>query len=400
MRSNDTECEPDGPRADRPLPDRPLPDRPLEDWLDYELDPALVARTPAEPRDSARLLVFDPRSGRVDHRRVRDLVEELGPGDAMVVNETTVMPARIRAERAGGGRIEGLLLGRTGARSWRALLRNAKSCRPGERLRLVGPHRRGEEDEVLVIEGRVDEAFAVRVEGGASADELLSRLGWTPIPPYILRARRDDDEEIDDDEDRDHYQTVYARPTDAPSVAAPTAGLHFTPELLAALAARGVDRIGVELQVGAGTFKPVEGRLDEHPMHTERCVVSAEARRRIDAACAAARAGRGRVVAIGTTSVRTLESMPEDAPPGDLAWETDLLIRPGYRFRRVDAILTNFHLPRSTLLALVAGFIGLEAMRELYAIAIRERYRFYSYGDAMLLQAPAPSEPAPITSAS
>lgn len=411
------------------------------DDLDYPLDETLIATAPAEPRDSARLLVYERRTGAIHHRRVSDLPEYLRPGDAMVVNETKVMPARIKAVRApagelehavqesgGGARIEGLLLERRGPRQWLALLRNTKRVREGELLRLIGP--RPTEGYGLRFLRREGEGAIVELEGGASADEVLERVGWTPLPPYITRARRErrssadpaeglpaegvpgevvegledgpaagSDEDALDGEDRSSYQTVYARETNMPSVAAPTAGLHFTPALLERIGALGVERIPVTLQVGAGTFKPVETeRLEEHRMHTERCLVTADALRRLRRAVARSRAGQGRVVAIGTTSVRTLESIPAsaveagfvDGATGEAAgesllFETDILIAPGSRLRVVDVLMTNFHLPRSTLIALVAAFIGLEEVRRVYAVATAERYRFYSYGDAMLI---------------
>jgi S-adenosylmethionine:tRNA ribosyltransferase-isomerase len=430
------------------------------DDLDYPLDERLIATAPVEPRDSARLLVYERRTGAIHHRRVRDLPEYMGRGDLMVVNETTVMPARVKAVRersssdgsdlaTAGARVEGLLLERRGPRRWVALLRNTKRLREGELLRLIGPGaadasgdagRREEIGYGLRFVAREGEACVVEIEGGASADEVLERVGWTPLPPYITRARRqrrssdqaapsiqlgedeggpDGEEARDEHDDRLRYQTIYARPTDMPSVAAPTAGLHFTPELLERLDRAGVERTAVTLQVGAGTFKPVEAeRLEDHRMHSERCFVSAEALRRLRAGIARSRAGTGRIVAIGTTSVRTLESIParaleaiggEGTPPatnvasnagisacageaetahcteGPLLFETDILIAPGSTLRVVDVLLTNFHLPRSTLIALVAAFIGLDEVRRVYAVATAERYRFYSYGDAMLV---------------
>ncbi len=366
------------------------------DDLDFPFDASLVARTPATPRDAARLLVYERSSGAVTHARVRDLPAWLRAGDALVVNETTVAPARIKALRSeGGARIEGLLLERRGPRRWMALLRNTKRVAEGERLRLVGPDASGRQGaeanqfELLFL-GREGEGSIVEVLGGASADEALARVGWTPLPPYILKARRDTgdaDDGHEDAEDRQRYQTVFAAPTDAPSVAAPTAGLHFTPELVETLARRGVERIPVSLQVGAGTFKPVETeRLEDHSMHTERCMVSHAALERLRDVRARAIAGAGRIVAVGTTSARTLESLPSPLPPaGPLVWETNILIAPGHQPRLVDLLLTNFHLPRSTLLALVAAFIGLDELKRVYAIATAERYRFYSYGDAMLI---------------
>lgn len=368
--------------------------------LEYDLDDRLIATEPVSPRDHARLLVCEIASDgcadRIEHCQVRDLPRFLRPGDALVLNETTVLPARVKARRASGGLVEGLLLERIGPRAWWALLKNAKKTTPGERLSLIAPDGGEAADATLRIEGRGDERYRVSLEGTDAPEAILERAGWTPLPPYILRSRRAANDPATgalDRLDRARYQTIYARPTERPSVAAPTAGLHFTPELLGTIDGMGIERIAVELQVGAGTFKPIESAsLEAHPMHRERCVVQAEARRALRDAFERSARGEGRVIAVGTTSVRTLESMPEgparpEAPDdgAPLTWETDLLIQPGYRFRRVDGLLTNFHLPRSTLLALVAAFAGLDRVKALYAEAIRERYRFYSFGDAMLL---------------
>ncbi len=367
----------------------------LVDDLDYPFDPSLVAREPVEPRDAARLLVYHRATGAIEHRQVRDIVDYLRSGDTLVVNKTTVAPARIKAcrlDRDGreGAHIEGLLLERRDARHWIALLKNAKRTRAGERLALIGPARSTASAYGLVIHRREGNGVLVSIEGGESADAVLAEVGWTPLPPYILKARKDGgrvDDGHDDADDRRHYQTVFAAPTETPSVAAPTAGLHFTPELLGRVDAIGVSRIGVELQVGAGTFKPIETvSLADHPMHRERCVVPYDA---LTALHRVVERG-GRVIAVGTTSVRTLESLPSPLPNveallGSLVWETDLLISPGFQFRYVGALLTNFHLPRSTLLALVAAMIGLDELKRVYATAISERYRFYSYGDAMLV---------------
>lgn len=368
--------------------------------LDYDLDPARIATEPAWPRDMARLLVYVRATGAIEHRRVRDLPDYLGPNDTMVVNETAVAPARIkamrRADAGGSARIEGLLLERVGLREWHALLKNARRVKDGETLALVGPQGVDEAATLRVV-GRDGDGWRVALDGPETAEAILDRVGWTPLPPYILHERKvhGEAESADvDAHDRAEYQTVYAKRDDRPSVAAPTAGLHFTDELLATLAARGVERVPVTLQVGAGTFKPVEtDSLDEHPMHGEWCVVRLPALARLHVARATGR----RIVAIGTTSVRTLESLPvalgkteggvaADEGQGEpIVWSTDLLIRPGYRFRHVEALLTNFHLPRSTLLALVAALTGLDELKRIYRVAIDEEYRFYSYGDAMLV---------------
>jgi S-adenosylmethionine:tRNA ribosyltransferase-isomerase len=364
------------------------------DELDYPLDESLVATHPAEPRESARLMVVSRASGEVTHATVGDLPGFLAAGDAMVVNATRVIPARIKARRATGARVDGLLVeprSELGAGGWFALLRNAKKAAIGERLALEAPLETGEASLELV--GREAEGYLVRLGAAVEA------VGWTPLPPYIRRAREQGGEGDDaavEARDRRDYQTSFAvaAPRLGGSVAAPTAGLHLTGSLRAELKTRGVREIPVELEVGMGTFKPVEvDRIEDHPMHRERCLVPAASRAALAEVLAARAAGRGRIVAVGTTSVRTLESMPDAdaAPGGDLAWDTRLLITPGFRFRRVDAILTNFHLPRSTLLALVAAFLSedparaVERLHELYSIARRDRYRHYSFGDAMLV---------------
>ena len=308
------------------------------DELDYDLPPELVAQRPRARRDESRLLVYDRATGAVRHRRFLDLPEEAG-GALVVVNDTRVVPARLRLRRPGGGQAEVLLVEPLGDGLWEGLARPTKRLRPGMRL---GPLELVEH----VGEGR----WLLRLEGEPA--------GEPPLPPYITEPLAD----------AERYQTVYAR--EAGSAAAPTAGLHFTPELLARL---DVER--VTLHVGLGTFRPVAAAtLDAHELHSERYEVAAVAWERI--------ASVERVVAVGTTTTRVLETL---ARGGSLAGRTNLFITPGFEFRRVDALLTNFHLPRSTLLALVMAFAGIEETRRLYAEAIRERYRFYSFGDAMLV---------------
>lgn len=361
------------------------------DELDYPLPPQRVATSPASPRDSARLLVVHVDRGTIEHRTVRDLPALLEPTDALVFNTTSVMPARIVARRASGGAVEGLALAPVEGeeRLWRVLLRGSARLRPGERLRLESEEGSFAGD-ALELEARDGEAWRARfLEAGSAqpADprRVLARSGHVPLPPYILGARRERGEAVERPEDRRWYQTVYAHGGAGRSVAAPTAGLHFTAELLEALERRGTRRIDVTLEVGPGTFKPVSAEtLEAHLMHRERFEVSAAAL----AALRAQREAGGRVVAVGTTSVRTLESLPSPLPRpdcGPITGETDLLIAPGHAFRVVDALLTNFHLPRSTLLALVAAMVGLERLKAIYAEAIAGGYRFYSYGDAMLV---------------
>jgi S-adenosylmethionine:tRNA ribosyltransferase-isomerase len=307
--------------------------------LEYSLPEELIAQHPAERRDESRLLVYERETGDVRHRRFRELPEELR-SELVVVNDTRVVPARLRLERPGGGDAEVLLLEPlNGAGEWEGLARPTKKLRHGQRL---GP--------VELIEHLGEGRWRLRLEGEPA--------GEAPLPPYITEPLADPE----------RYQTVYAE--HGGSAAAPTAGLHFTPELLAKL---DVER--VTLHVGLDTFRPVTVEdLDDHPIHTERYEVREEAWERIRSA--------ERVLAVGTTTVRVVETLAAGAP---LAGRTDLLITPGFEFRRTDALLTNFHLPGSTLLALVMAFAGIEETRRLYELAIEERYRFYSFGDAMLL---------------
>jgi S-adenosylmethionine:tRNA ribosyltransferase-isomerase len=307
--------------------------------LEYSLPPELVAQRPAERRDESRLLVYERAKGDVRHRRFFELPEELS-GELVVVNDTRVVPARLRLRRESGGEAEVLLLERLNGRGeWEALARPSRKLRPGERL---GP--------VELLEPLGEGRWRLRLEG--------EPRGEAPLPPYITEPLGDPA----------RYQTVYAAMEG--SAAAPTAGLHFTPELLERL---DVER--VTLHVGLDTFRPVTVEdLSEHRMHSERYEVAPKAWERIRAA--------ERVLAVGTTTVRVLESLARGAPQ---AGRTDLFITPGFEFERTDALLTNFHLPRSTLLALVMAFAGIEEVRGLYELAIEDRYRFYSFGDAMLI---------------
>ena len=361
--------------------------------LDYSLDPSLVATEPAHPRDSARLMVVDRTRGTIEHSRVDEFPRLLRAGDALVLNRTSVLRARVVLREPTTGRTsEGLLLEPCAAPGhWRMLLRQAKRFAAGARLVLVDPHGRETADAVELV-ARDAEAWVARLVPGSEGGDvagMLERSGHTPLPPYILKARRDAGLAVDDDEDRAEYETVYADRTARGSVAAPTAGLHFTEALLAAIAAQGVATHEVVLHVGAGTFKPIDvDDLRDHPMHTESLRVPARTLEALEATRTARQTGSARLIAVGTTTVRALESLPDPLTshaPGDHAALTNILIAPGHRFRFVDALLTNFHLPRSTLLALVGAFAGMELMREAYTTAVRERYRFYSYGDAMLI---------------
>ena len=346
------------------------------DLLDYPFDTRHVATEPAHPRDAARLMVIDRASGTVEHAHVRDLGRWIGAGDALVVNRSSVLRARLRMEGT-----EGLLLEPCADGCWRMMLRRAKRYAAGDRLALVGPH--GPTGDSVTLVARDAEAWRVRIESGPAGGteaEVIERSGWTPLPPYILKARESRQEQGDDDADRLEYECVYADAAARGSVAAPTAGLHFTDGLLASLDARGVRRAEVVLHVGAGTFRPVDAStLSAHPMHAERMLLPAATAALLNAR------PRPRIVAVGTTVVRALESLGEPVPAQGWSGETSILIAPGHRFRHVDAMMTNFHLPRSTLLALVGAFVGLERLKELYALAQREDYRFYSFGDAMLI---------------
>ena len=342
--------------------------------LDYDLPEALIAQEPPRERDGARLLTLDRTTGATTHRSIRELPELLRPGDLLVVNDTRVLPARLHAFRSDtGGRVEVFLLepAAAPAGAWRALVRSGGSPGEGERLELM----QGEGLRLLRAEG----AGHWLVEGeGESIESLMARHGRMPLPPYIRRRPGRDER---DDMDRERYQTRFARADGA--VAAPTAGLHLSDDLLATITAQGVTCIAVTLHVGLGTFAPVRtDTLAAHVMHAERFEIPADA-------AAAVRAAKGegrRVVAVGTTTVRALEGAAATAPDGLPAagtGATDLFITPGHPFRVVDALLTNFHLPRSTLIALVGAFAGLPPVLAAYREAVAERYRFYSYGDAM-----------------
>jgi len=348
----------------------PDPDAPLDlDAYDYALPPGCIAQEPPAERDGARLLVLDRASGARRHARVRDLPDLLDPGDLLVVNTTRVLPARLRGRKGTGGGAEALVLGEGAAPGrYRALVRARGRLRPGLKLHF-GKDGKGIDAEVVSV--AEDGVVELALEGDASP----YAVGETPLPPYI---RRDAPRAAD----AERYQTVFAR--EPGSVAAPTAGLHLSEALLAALGRRGVERAEVVLHVGAGTFRPVgAAELRARRLHAERFVLPAATA----AAVARARERGSRVVAVGTTSARVLEScVDEDGRVAARAGETQLFLAPGSRFRAVDALLTNFHLPRSSLLLLVAAFAGREAVLDAYAEAVRRGYRFYSYGDAMLVR--------------
>ncbi|HSV14702.1 MAG TPA: tRNA preQ1(34) S-adenosylmethionine ribosyltransferase-isomerase QueA, partial [Tepidisphaeraceae bacterium] len=298
----------------------------------------------------------------------------LRPTDVLVFNDAKVVPARFMLQKSTGGRIEGLFLGELSPGEWSVLLRNLGDAPVGTTLRFVDAP---EVEAKLIARGEAGE-HRLAIAAGEPALLFLNRVGRMPLPPYIKRERGHD---ARDDADRERYQTVYARA--AGSVAAPTAGLHFTDAILGAIDAMGVQRVFLTLHVGLGTFKPVTAdRLEDHAMHTESFSVDAAA---AEALNRAERDGR-RIVAVGTTAARVLESWPADEPWREHAGTTSIFIYPPYQWRRVGALVTNFHLPRSTLIALVAAMVGLEEQRRLYRIAIEQRYRFFSYGDAMFIE--------------
>nr|WP_298410506.1 tRNA preQ1(34) S-adenosylmethionine ribosyltransferase-isomerase QueA [uncultured Halomonas sp.] len=341
----------------------------------FDLPDELIARYPSEQRSDCRLLCVDGESGDLAHRRFTDLLELLAPGDLLVFNDTRVIPARLHGHKASGGRVEMLLERPLDAHRGLAHLRASKSPKPGTELVFEGDIR-------AVVEGRREALFELRFLGETPLIDLLERHGHMPLPPYITRE--------DELADRERYQTVYARREGA--VAAPTAGLHFDQPLMDALRERGIEHAFVTLHVGAGTFQPV--RVDdirEHHMHSEWIEVD-------ETTCDQVRAARtrgNRVVAVGTTSVRCLESACANSDDGEIApfrGETDIFIYPGYEWRCVDALITNFHLPESTLLMLVSAFAGFNPVMRAYQAAVDEQYRFFSYGDAMFLtRAPSTS---------
>lgn len=349
--------------------------------FDFELPEELIALRPASPRDSARLLVVRPGgTPELEDRLISDLPGLLDPGDALVVNATRVIPARLRAVRHRGdtsARVEILLHQRLDGARWKAFARPAKKLNPGDRVSVGG-------DGETCLLGRLDATVEARGEAGEvtlafdlsgpDLDLAIASTGEMPLPPYIAGKRATDERDASD------YQTLFAREPGA--VAAPTAGLHFTPGLMAAIESRGVARHETVLHVGAGTFLPVKAEnTDDHRMHFETGVLEPATA----AALNAVRARGGRVVAVGTTSTRLLESAAgADGMLHGFSGETDIFITPGYRFRAVDALLTNFHLPKSTLMMLISAFAGLDVAQRAYAHAIAEKYRFYSYGDACL----------------
>jgi S-adenosylmethionine:tRNA ribosyltransferase-isomerase len=340
----------------------------MESFFDYVLPPDLIAQHPCKRRDQSRLLVVDRESRTLAHNIFASLPELLNPGDLLILNDTRVLPARLRGRRMRtGAKWEGLVLRTLPDGSWEMLCQTRRTMSAGETITLESGA------SLQVIEKMPEGRWRVRPEDGSAAVELLERCGHVPLPHYIRKGR-------DVPEDRERYQTVYAR--QAGAVAAPTAGLHFTPDVFSRLQKRRIATAFVTLHVGLGTFQPIQSDdYHQHRMHREWGELLAAT----VAAIADCKRRGGRIIAVGTTTVRVLETVAASGGLRPWSGETDLYIYPPYEFRAVDALLTNFHLPRSTLLLLVAAFTGVDLLRDAYTTAIANAYRFYSYGDAMLI---------------
>lgn len=345
------------------------------DLLNYELPEELIAQKPTDQRDQSRLMVVRLSSDRIEHHLTCDLPSLLSPNDLLVFNDTRVLPARFYATRSStGGKVEGLFIEGRSEDRWHVMLKSGGKLTIDERLIFT------ETDYLTLVEKHDDGTWTVAKHSDLSTEALLDKVGSMPLPPYIRKQREVDDQETDQ-YDRQRYQTVFARNTGA--VAAPTAGLHFTENMLAAFKEKNIQSAHVTLHVGMGTFAPVRvDDLDDHEMHYETVHISAKTQQQLEAA----QNQNQRIIAVGTTSVRAIESLPVGHPV-DKAYSTstNLLIQPGYEFKRLTGLMTNFHLPKSTLLALVAAITGTERLMALYQVAIEEKYRFYSYGDAMLI---------------
>lgn len=334
----------------------------------YDLPQELIAQTPLDDRSASRLMVLDRESGKISHEHFYDICSHLKRGDCLVMNNTRVIPARLYGSKEGtGGKIEFLLLRRLELDKWEVILRPGKKAKPGSRFEFGGGLLRAEILEVIEDGNRI-----VRFEYDGVWEEILDKLGEMPLPPYIKEKLSD----------KERYQTVYSKIEG--SAAAPTAGLHFTNELLKKIEDMGVETAYLTLHVGLGTFRPVSvDNVEEHIMHSEFYQISAETAEKINRT----RESGGRIIAVGTTSVRTLETVADrDGRMRAASGETSIFIYPGYKFKAVDALITNFHLPESTLVMLVSAFAGKENIFNAYNTAVREKYRFFSFGDAMLIE--------------
>lgn len=333
--------------------------------FDYDLPDELIAQHPCEPRDHSRLMALNKNRGTIDHRYFYNLPEYLKPGDTLVFNDTKVIPARLIGSKAGtGGKVEIFLLNRISGNDWETLVKPGKKARPGAIVEF------GEELKCEILDATEYGGRVVRFIYNGIFEEILNRLGETPLPPYIKEQLKD----------KERYQTVYAR--ERGSAAAPTAGLHFTKELMEAIKNKGVNLAFVTLHVGLGTFRPVTvENITEHSMHREYYSVSEEAASLINKT----KQQGNRIIAVGTTAIRTLETVGTSGTVISRSGWTDIFIYPGYEFKIIDALITNFHLPKSTLLMLISAFAGRDTVMSAYKEAVEKRYRFFSFGDAMLI---------------
>jgi S-adenosylmethionine:tRNA ribosyltransferase-isomerase len=341
--------------------------------LDFDLPKALIAQSPMPDRAASRLLHYRRDDKSIAHRRFAELPTLLHPGDLLVFNDTRVLPARFALRKPAGGMVEGLFLQEPQPGQWRVMLKNVGSVTPQPFTFDRDPTLTAQ-----IIEKHDAGEYTIAIRPTEAAPFILSRLGRMPLPPYIHREKNHDPR---DQDDRQRYQTVYA--TTPGAIAAPTAGLHFTPQILSHLDDLGIQRAFITLHVGLGTFKPITAdHLEDHPMHSEWYSINGDAA----AALNRAKSGKRRIIPIGTTSARVLETQPADLPLKPHSAQTKIFIYPPYQWKHASALLTNFHLPKSTLIALVAAMIGLEEQRRVYTQAIQEKYRFFSYGDAMLIE--------------
>ncbi len=350
--------------------------------LNYYLPPELIAQQPADIRSSARLLVLNRSSSELIDSRFTGIGDFLSPGDCLVLNDTKVLQARFFARRSTGGRLEGLFLDESKPEIWEVMLKGARKVKPGDELYLKDKAKK-DFCRAVVLEKKGDGRCRLKIDTAlsgsdkiSSVDTILDKIGFPPLPPYIKR----DDDPAAAAIDKLRYQTVYARHTGA--VAAPTAGLHFTNQLIEQLKQRSIRFAYITLHVGTGTFKPITAEnLEDHQIHQEQFSINEENARIINTA----KNKGSRIIAVGTTSTRVLETVATNSRIESTTGQTSLFIKPGYKFKIIDALITNFHLPRTTLLALVAAFAGLENILAAYKHAIQQRYRFYSYGDTMLI---------------
>ncbi|MHC4691387.1 MAG: tRNA preQ1(34) S-adenosylmethionine ribosyltransferase-isomerase QueA [Planctomycetota bacterium] len=345
------------------------------DMLQYHLPQELIAQQPGDTRSGSRLLVFNRINGDTLDSQFDQLGDFLSPGDCLILNDTKVLQARFFGRRPTGGKLEGLFLAESETGTWQVMLKASRKVKPGDLFYLKDKAKK-DYCTAEVLEKNSDGTCRLKIETDANTETILDNIGFPPLPPYIKR----DDDLSKAEIDKQRYQTVYAKIPGA--VAAPTAGLHFTRPLIEQLQQAGVRLAVITLHVGAGTFKPIATEnIEDHKMHEERFSIDEENARIINAA----KEKGGRIIAVGTTSTRVLETVANDSRIRAVSGETRLFIKPGYKFKMVDAMITNFHLPKSSLLALVAAFAGLDNILAAYRHAIEQRYRFYSYGDAMLI---------------